>query len=168
MFVPRILLLGTLVALWVLSLAVYPDLPAQLPRHLNGAGVVDRWGPKAVTSWILMPALATAIAALLVALGAVAWRRPGLINYPGKERVLALPPERRGPAVRHVQAMMEWIALTVSVTMAIVQYVLYEAAMGRTTGALLPVAIAVGVIAPPIVILAESVRVGRAVDAAQR
>jgi uncharacterized membrane protein len=160
-------LLGIIIALWAASAAVYPSLPDRLPMHFALDGTVNRWDPTSVARWFLFPTAATALGALLIGLGVAARVRPELINYPGKEDLLALPQERRGPALTRLQAMMDWIAVSVVTCLALVEYVIFETAMGRPAAWLVPVAVGIAVVGAPVAILVQSERIRRAVSAAR-
>ena len=88
---------------WWRAVAWFPQLPAEIPTHFNGAGVPDRWSPKSVGAWFLLPGISLA---MLVFLGAIGWglgalvrNAPGLCNMPKKELFLRLSPEGRMAAV---------------------------------------------------------------------
>lgn len=165
--IARILTVVLVLTLSVVSVAVYGDLPDRIPVHLDGAGTADRWGDKSLGTWLLVPGIATAVALLLLVVGSLAPRYPALFNYPGKERVLALPPERRGPSLERVRAMLDWTALSIVVTLGLVQYSLYQAALGRDSKTLLFVAVGVGIFGPIAGIAVESIRINRLIDAAR-
>jgi molybdate transport system substrate-binding protein len=157
----------SLAVLWIGSIVMYPDLPPRVPLHFNFAGEPDRWGQRSPTMWFLIPVVATAVAALMFALGRWSTRRPDLMNFPGKEDLIALPPEHRGPAIRQLVAMTDWIGLCVVVCLLIVQYAIYAAALGRDSAGLIPFSVLIGCIGPLAAILIQSARIGRAVSEAR-
>jgi uncharacterized membrane protein len=53
-----------LAAMWAFALAVYPDAPERIPTQWNLRGQPDAWGGRSAV--FLLPAIATALAALLV------------------------------------------------------------------------------------------------------
>jgi uncharacterized membrane protein len=53
-----------LAAMWAFALAVYPRMPERIPTHWNLHGEADGWGGRAAA--FLLPAIATAVAALMV------------------------------------------------------------------------------------------------------
>ncbi|MFM1822581.1 MAG: hypothetical protein RI967_847 [Planctomycetota bacterium] len=88
---------------WWRAAAWYPQLPEQIPMHFDGSGAPDRWSPKSVGAWFLLPAIA---AGMMLFLGAIGWglgalvrNTPGLCNMPKKELFLKLSPEGRMIAV---------------------------------------------------------------------
>jgi uncharacterized membrane protein len=62
-----------LAALWAFALAVYARLPARVPTHWNLRGEVNGWGGPG--SAFLIPAIATAMAALILVLPRIDPRR---------------------------------------------------------------------------------------------
>lgn len=163
MRVSLLFILATLAVLWIGSAAMYGDLPDRIPLHFNFAGEPDRWGPKSAGMWFLLPMVATAIGVVMVALSHWAARKPELINFPGKEDLLALPVERREPAIRHLVAMTDWIGVCVVVCLAVVQYAIYGAALGRSSSGMIPAAVLVGCVGPLVAILIQSARINRTV-----
>jgi hypothetical protein len=101
-------------AIWWTAIAWYPDLPDRLPMHFDAAGEPDRFAPKSVGAWFLLPGIALG---MLVFLGAVSWgigalvrSSPGLCNVPRKDVFLRLSPEGRlavaGPVRRFLLATL--------------------------------------------------------------
>lgn len=168
MTTPRALILALLIAMWAAALAVYPGMPDRIPVHIDLAGNPDRWSDKSLATWLLIPIVATGIALLMGWLSVLARRRPDLVNYPGKERVLALPVERRGPVLAHLQAMVDWIAASTIATLALVQWALSAVATGGRAGGLLAMTFVVGLIGPLAAIVVQSARINRAVDAIRK
>src|SRR5690606_39344895 len=89
-----------LAAFLAMSAWLWPSLPEPIPVHFGLDGTPDRWGSRA--TWWLLPGLAVFLTVFLGALGRWSTSRPHLVNLPGKERLLALPPERRRPVLTRV------------------------------------------------------------------
>lgn len=66
----------------VIAAVLYRQLPARVPVHWSGAGVVDRWMPKSEGAF-LQPLTSLAIVVLLVAVEPANWREPqaGAIHW---------------------------------------------------------------------------------------
>ncbi|HEV7588016.1 MAG TPA: SdpI family protein [Longimicrobium sp.] len=62
-----------LAAMWAFALAVYPRLSARIPTHWNLHGQVDGWGGRSAV--FLLPAIATAVALLMIVLPRIDPRR---------------------------------------------------------------------------------------------
>lgn len=94
--------LAALVALWIVSVLLWPDLPGNGP-----------------TAWrFLLPALATlgtaSCAGANMLAGRLARRRPGRLCVPRKKDFLKLPQEARVRVVRHMEPAVWTIAVVVN------------------------------------------------------
>lgn len=65
-----------IMALWILTLINYSDLPETIPTHYNGAGEADDFGGRSTI--LSLPIIGTVIFALLTALN----KFPHVFNYP--------------------------------------------------------------------------------------
>jgi len=77
-WVLEMLAITSLVAIFVVVLANWASLPAQVPLHFDAAGRPNGWGSK--TGLVPLPFIAAAIYALLTFAG----RNPRLVNLPFK------------------------------------------------------------------------------------
>jgi uncharacterized membrane protein len=74
----------------------YPDLPARVPAHFNFAGRPDRWGSRDEMIWLaVLPAIATAVLYLMVAMVPRLAANPRSVNIPHKAEFLRLPAEKK-------------------------------------------------------------------------
>ena len=65
-----------ILAIWVLTLTNYTNLPDTIPTHFNGAGQADGFGHKAMI--LILPVIATILYVGLTALN----KFPHAFNYP--------------------------------------------------------------------------------------
>ena len=138
-------------ALWIGSAIVWPDLPGQIPRHIGADGVTT-WRSTSPWSWFLLPALATAVVILLHAMQRLTVRRPGLLNIPGKEELLALPPERQAPVIARANDMMEGTITVMLLIFGAVQAGLWHAAHGGSSQTVLVVVLPLALLSTPLVL----------------
>lgn len=94
--------------MWMLALGLlawalwlWPSVPARIPTHFGIDGTPDSWSERSLASWLSLPLVGLALAAGMEALTRWTLRRPGApgLNIPGKEAILALPPERQVPVM---------------------------------------------------------------------
>ena len=119
-------------------------LPARYPVHFNVAGQPDRWAARGGFEWYMLVVLGGLVGLGLTLLGLYFHRMPlRLVNLPGKQQLLGLPPERRAPVLR-VAAWMILLLGTLIVTMfGSIQYVMYRSALSGRIDALMPVVIGI-------------------------
>jgi uncharacterized membrane protein len=130
--VNRALLIATVALIAVLfafSAAVYPELPARIPAHFNGARV-DSWANKGMLAWFGLPLLALILVSFNLAIAGVFATRPELMNVPRKARLLALAPERRAHVMAWWWVLMQTIGLVELATLGLAQYVVWRVATG--------------------------------------
>jgi hypothetical protein len=96
--------------IWWRAASWYPQLPEQIPMHFDGSGTPDRWSPKSVGAWFMLPGLSLG---MLVFLGAIVWgmgalvrHTPGLCDMPKKDLFLKLSPEGRMAVVAPTRAFL--------------------------------------------------------------
>jgi len=150
MSVMRILSWAFWVLLVVFSVATFPELPAELPRHLNTAGEVTRSDPKTWWSWMLLPCIALVTQGFLTGLELLLPKRPDLFNFPEKDRLLALPAEYQRDAVREMQLLLQVVGCIVMIVFALVQVMMWRAAHGARITNALPVLIILSIAVLPL------------------
>ena len=112
--------------LLALSAATYAGLPDVIPVHF-GVNGVDRWAPKTFWSWFGLPILAIGLAAVNYLVGALLATRPHLMNFPRKQRLLALPVDRQQRVMRWWWVLMQTIGLVEVLIMSVAQYGIWRA-----------------------------------------
>lgn len=109
--------LSGLAAVWTVAIVWWPTLPASIPLHFDAAGVPDRWGPSSAGNWFLMPAIATFVTALVLAIAwalpTLARRVPELVNVPQKRRWKALDAETRVKTLLPMRWLLVALAIAV-------------------------------------------------------
>lgn len=120
-----------LLALVIATAAIYPSLPASIPRSIGASGRAEGMVTRTPLMWGLPVAIAVATMLLLEWLRARLPAKPELFNFPGKERLLKLPPEYRTEAIRSMQGFMDVMNLQLLVTFALVQWMIWRGAHGQ-------------------------------------
>lgn len=139
-----------LAALFLGSLAVWPDLPERVPGHIGFDGEVTRWDESSLTAWLLLPLIALATAALTYGGAALLPRHPGLFNIPDKAAFLALPADRRMPVIARMRSFLYGItALTLGVFAAL-QWTRYRIALGADPEPYLAFTLVAGLLIAPV------------------
>ena len=121
---------GAAAVLWVLweGVIVYSRLPERVPIHFNLQGEPDGWAGKNVWSVLGMPILA---AVLLVVMGLVSRLQAKWYNFPGKERVLALPKPLQDHIIAPMQESLAWMGAGIGVGISFAAREGWAVAMGH-------------------------------------
>jgi uncharacterized membrane protein len=157
-----------LAALLGLSLYIYPELPDRIPLHFGADGTPDRWGNRALHSWMALPVIGSASVLMLYAIGWLLPARPNWLNMPDRKKLLALPPEHQRPVLQSAGNMLYILALQMLIMFCAMQYGAWESAhtgMGSDT---LMAGVIFGLVSTPFVTIALFVVVQRRMDAAWR
>lgn len=165
MTVLRVLPWALGVALVGFSIATYPTLPAELPRHADSAGAITSTVPKSWFSWMLLPGIGLLTQAMMFGLSLLLPKRPDLFNFPEKERFLALPPAYRASVIPRMQETLDGISAFTMVVFCYVQWMMWRTALGHSSRDM-TIIIIVGSIALLPAILLMTTRVNNAVDEA--
>lgn len=128
------------------------QLPDRVPSHLDVTGRPTGWGERSVWTWYLLTAIGLATAGLIYALASWSARRPDLLNLPGKERLLALPPERRDPVLGRIRQLVQGLAAPVLLVFVVVQAAIYRAALGHDVSGLVVTVLVLALALPPVLI----------------
>jgi hypothetical protein len=138
-------------ALWIGSVLAWPALPERIPQHIGADGVAT-WRATSLWSWFLLPAIATATVILLHLVQRLTRQRPGLLNIPGREQLLALPPARQAPVLARANEMMEGTITVMLVIFGTVQAGLWYAAHGGSPQTVLVVVLPLALLSTPLVL----------------
>lgn len=162
--------LNVAAVLWLLafSLYVYPELPARIPTHFGADGTPDAWRDRALLTWLLLPLLGVATAALLYGIGALLPSRPHLLNIPDKKKLLELPPALQRPVLHEAAGLLYATTLMTLAMFVAIQHGAYESAMSGGQSASVMSGVVIGLIGMPAVLVVYLVRIQRALDAAWR
>lgn len=147
----RLLNLLLVAALWAGSALAWPALPGRIPQHIGADGVTT-WRATSASSWFLLPALATATLLLLELMRRLVRTRPGLLNFPGREQLLALPPERQWPVTRRAMDMMDGTITIMLLIFGAVQVGLWHVAHGGSSHTMLAVVLPLALLSTPLVL----------------
>ena len=143
--------LVVLTALVGMSALLWPVLPERLPLHFGLDGTPDRWGDR--TAWWWMPALGVALTALFAGLSRWMEAHPPLINIPGKERLLALPPERQRPVLRRVGDLLWGVNALALALLVVIQWSIYQTAVAGPSRGLSIAVVLLAVATGPLILL---------------
>jgi hypothetical protein len=119
-----------LAALFVGAALAWPELPERIPAHVSAAGRVTRWNSPTFPSWFGLPLLTLGIVGINYLLAWMLPRRPHLLNFPDRERFLALPPERQAPVIERARDLIYGLTALVVVLMGMVQWMMFRTAHG--------------------------------------
>jgi len=125
-----LLLLATLVVVWTFAqgMRIYEDLPQRMPVHFGAAGRPDGWAGKNVFS---VYGLLIVGAALLLVLALVSRLSARWCNFPGKERVLRLPPSQQAYVIAPMQEILVWIGAATAIAFTFAARQTWEIALGQ-------------------------------------
>lgn len=159
----RLIAWALFVALVVVSLAAYDQLPSQIPMHLSFDGVPTRVVTRSWASWMALPGVALLVQLLLDGIGMLLPHKPQLFNFPNKQRFLALPRTLHAPVIAEMRFVLDVVAVFVQGTMMYTQLMLWRAALGTPIpGGGLVITMGSLVLLPVILLLTQ--RVNRAVE----
>lgn len=116
-----------LAALLVVSAWLWPSLPEALPQHFGLDGTPDRWGGR--STWWWMPVLALVMTGFFAVIARWAMRNPGRVNMPGKDRLLALPPERQRPVLVRTADLLWFTNALTLLLFGVIQWSIYHTAI---------------------------------------
>jgi len=123
--------INALLALALVGFAAwgYPQLPERIPTHFDARFEPDAWGSR--TSFLVLPLVGIACAALMHALAPLVTRRPALVNMPGKARLLELPAAEQQWVLRPVRTLLEATATLLLLLFLCIAGTTWFAAHGR-------------------------------------
>jgi len=127
------LLIGAGFLGWTLvdGMSAYRQLPDRIPIHFGPSGSPDRWAAKGI-----FPVFAFLIggAALLVMMAFVSRLGAKWYNFPGKERVLKLPPAHQAYVIAPLQEVIAWLGAVIAVAFSIGSRQAWAVAAGERSG----------------------------------
>jgi len=167
MRITRVLPWLLLAGLVVLSVAVYPALPAEIPRSVDFNGRVTHRMSKSPWAWGLLPLVAVLTQLLIEGIRRALPRKPELFNFPGKEDLLKLPSELRAPIIGTMQWFMDVVSCMTLALLFAVQLTMWHTARGGRSDTASIVLMMLCVLMTPLIFLLLQ-RVTNEVDAAKR
>ena len=121
--------LALLAGLVGLSIAVYPDLPSQIPVHFGGNGEADQWAARTPTRWMLLPFVAAGVCVITYFTAWLSLRDPRRVNVPDRNKLLSLPRDRQMWVLQGIANPIYLLAAVLNATMCLLQYGAYLTAM---------------------------------------
>lgn len=154
------LLVGLFFLVWAYmdGISVYGRLPDRIPTHFGPGGAPDGWAGKGVFpvfGLLIMGGVLLVVMAFVSRLGA-RW-----YNFPGKERVLKLPPAAQAYVIAPMQELIAWMGAAVAVMCSLASRQTWAVALGERAGIsvwvmLLPAA--VGIVGAGVTIICARAR----------
>ncbi len=138
MRLPIAFAVASLAVCWAVAVQLYPELPEQFPVHFALNGTPDRWAPRSLGEWFVLPGIATVLH-LLFALGLPAWirglaaRNSPYLNLPDKALFATLPPAARVRAVTPMLGLLQVVAGLLALLFAAILYGTAKVALGAWT-----------------------------------
>ena len=146
----------------------WPRLPERVPLHFGLDGLPDAWGSRSLWAWFGLPVLATVMSGMMLALTAYMRRHPRLVNLPGGGRLDELPPDRREPIFRVMDAMLCFVNCEVLVILGLIQWASWRAAAGLPMQGLMLAVLLLALLSSPILMAVFFTRLQAAMDLAHR
>lgn len=148
---------------WLIPVAMYQSLPAQVAVHFDSSGMPDQFAEKGGLDFWLIPILATGLGALVLGLMFIPQHYQGV----GNEEINTLPADRRLPVYTVLREMM--LAIFVGVDLVLVAAVsLFVSSIPKESNPF-PIVLIVGFVLVPILPLAYYLpKLSRAIAAAKR
>jgi len=149
------------------SAAVYPSLPAEVPRSIDFSGRVTHTMPRSPFSWALLPVIALLTQALIERIRRSLPAHPERFNFPGKDDLLKLPAKLQQPIVATMQWFLDVVSCFTNGVFIAVQTMMWHAARGGKTDVATMAILLASVLATPVLFLLLQ-RVTNQVEAAKR
>jgi len=127
------LLLAAAVVVWVLlqGMGIHERLPERIPVHFGPGGRPDGWAGK---SYLSAFGLLIAAAGMLLLMAFVSRLSAKWYNFPGKERVLRLPPEQQAYVIAPMQEALAWLGAAIGVGFSLACRQTWQVALGERAG----------------------------------
>ncbi len=118
-----------IIALFVFSIIVYPDLPSKIPSHINFKGEADSFANKTLLFWMLIPILSLILLLIIRWISNLMDKKPGWINLPNKQKYLELSENMRANVNQYLKTFILILIFMMNVILFEVQLMLYQASM---------------------------------------
>lgn len=149
------------------AVVVYWELPAEIPRHFDAAGVPTRFEATTPFTWFSLPAIAVATWAFMAFIARQLPTHPEWFNIPQKDRFLALAPAHRAPVIEEMRAVLSVASALVTALLLVIQLLMWRVATGGAAGPLGQAPLALSVLFVPLM-LVWLPRLRRAVEVAEQ
>lgn len=148
------------------SLFVYQELPERVPLHFGADGTPDRWADSTLLSWMTLPMIGLATAALMIGIGIMLPRNPKWINMPDKDRLLRLPDYLQQWVIEGVSVTLHTMTLVTLTMFAVIQYGSWLTAVSGDGSSVVTTGVIIGLVVLPLVSVLMLVVMQRRMDAA--
>lgn len=142
----------------------WPRLPDRIPAHFDAGGQVTRWTEPSFLAWFGIPLVALALVGVNEGLARAIARWPALVNIPGKEEVLALPPGRREAVWERVRELLRSLSALLIGLFGFMQWTTYRSALGAEPQPYMLVVLVYCILMGPVVLAVWLPRIQREVD----
>lgn len=153
--------------LFAFALGTFGGLPEQIPTGIDASGNARGLREKSLLVWLLVPLMALLIQGMLEWIRASLPRRPHWFNFPDKDRFLRLPERFRPPVLDAMRATLDITAGVGHLPLLLVQYLLWQTAIGHPSGSGVVFVLVAGVFIGPVILITVG-RVTAATDEAER
>lgn len=127
----RLVTIVTVFALvvWVaLAIAAYDRLPETIATHFSGSGSPDGFSQRSIMSWFALTIIGVFTTGMILGIAQLTHAHPSMYNVPGKEKLLALPPEAQTPLLEQLATWMALLALSIVMLLGAIQYDMWRVA----------------------------------------
>ncbi len=143
-----VLLLAAFLIVWAFAegVAIWGNLPQQIPTHFGFRGEPDAWGPKTVFT-VFGPLIVAAVLLLLLAFFASRRFSPRHWNLPRKKFLLTLPPALQDHVIAPIREGLAWLAAAIAIGLALLCRQAWAVALDRQAAispSLILITIAIG------------------------
>lgn len=120
---------------WVaFTVVTYNTLPDTYATHFGLGGQANGFSKRSILSWFDLTFIGVASTALLLGLAQYALRKPAILNFPGKEKLLALPKDVQEPLLEQVAIWLTIVALSMVLLFSAIQYDIWRVATTEQSG----------------------------------
>lgn len=113
-------------AFFTFSYAVYDKLPDVIPMHFGASGAPDRFAPKTLLTWMLLPIVALLLTVFITGINMAIAKRPNSINLPNRDVFRELPPEAQRPIMDILLGFMHFTNAMLILLLFLIQYLIYK------------------------------------------
>ena len=123
-------LLSVAMVVWAFSpgIGLWGRLPDRVPIHFGPSGRPDGWAPKSFFSVFGMLVVVAAVLGLMALLSRLS---PKWCNFPGKDRMLRLPPHQQEHVVAPIREAVAWTFAGVTVALSLIARQGWAVALGE-------------------------------------
>ncbi len=147
------------------SLLAWPHLPAEIPVHFGVDGRPDRWAERNPYSWFALPMVGLLTSVLFGWIRHRAPEHPEMLNIPGKQKLMALPPEQRARVTRQIIKVLSVVELWTLLILVLIQIGEWVTATGGAGQRWVLSGVALSLLGSPVLLLLVLLRTQSALRA---